>query len=181
MDDLSRLFSKEGEADNASEQNPPYSSRHGTVLVIAVVCSVFSSMRHNFLAAQLLHIPGGVQYRTLDRSVPVFSSPEPCVLSVKTPNRNHARLSLSLYFAAAAACVCRRPVDVDSSKDLPGVVWSNLRAHHYREDLTRPDIHGMAATTNVRGGRESRSCLLGTACQPGCCVAVFFFFRAIPL
>lgn len=41
--------------------------------------------------------------------------------------------------------VCR---DQCSCKDLPEVVWSNLKAHHYRNDLTRPGVHDIV-TTNV--------------------------------
>ncbi|CAM9998482.1 unnamed protein product, partial [Ectocarpus sp. 12 AP-2014] len=39
----------------------------------------------------------------------------------------------------------------DSCKDLPHVVWSNLRAHHYRDDLTRPSVYDPAATNTDEG------------------------------
>ncbi|CAM9236271.1 unnamed protein product, partial [Ectocarpus fasciculatus] len=42
----------------------------------------------------------------------------------------------------------------DSCKDLPHVVWSNLRAHHYRDDLTRSSVYD-PATTNMDEGGEA--------------------------
>ncbi|CAM9294212.1 unnamed protein product [Scytosiphon promiscuus] len=34
----------------------------------------------------------------------------------------------------------------DSCKDMPQVVWSNLRAHHYRDDLTRLSSYNVSST-----------------------------------
>lgn len=34
---------------------------------------------------------------------------------------------------------------VNSCRDMSNVVWSNLKAHHYREDLTRVGDDGSAA------------------------------------